>query len=167
MNNSEDLTIDKQIDSVESYQAAVKMFHREHDRWNQWALFFFGSVSAIFLLSGQLTEIPKFLFCLAAAFVSLAWVIAGQNIRASTGSWRGVIMDLEKGEKVKVFIRYKKLCDEYPRRKDFCETLCLCKEGPNSTLRSVSRMLILMGFFSFICFLGLSIAYFVIMVRGA
>ena len=36
------------------YEAAVKMYLREQDRWNQWALFFFGAIAFIFVIAGEL-----------------------------------------------------------------------------------------------------------------
>jgi hypothetical protein len=35
------------------FEIAVRMFDREHDRWNSWAIFFFGSIASVFVVSDQ------------------------------------------------------------------------------------------------------------------
>jgi hypothetical protein len=117
-----------------SYDAAVKMFHREHDRWTQWALFFFGSIASIFVLSQYLTNmIPQWVFCGLAAFTSFSWILAGLNIRASTYAWRQVVMALEAGNNFRVFTKHRKICDNFDRWNDLAQTLRLSAAGPNST----------------------------------
>jgi Flp pilus assembly protein TadB len=140
-------------ETMSPYEAAITMYNREHDRWNQWALFFFGSIVALFVLGGSLEKLfPPWVFCAPAAFLSLAWVVAGQNIRASTDSWRRVVLAIEKGEEVQVLTRHKVHCDNYNRWEDLERTLALGDSGVNSTRHSVSRISVLVGVVLFFVF---------------
>lgn len=131
------------------YDTAVKMFHAEHARWNQWALFFFGTIAGIFVLAEK-NLIPGWLSFFVASFVSLCWVAVAQNIRASTDSWRDVIFDIENHKHVKVFQAYNKYCKDWPRWQDLQETLCFWKKD---LWISITRILSLIGIISFlICF---------------
>jgi len=127
---------------------------------------FFGSVASIFVLSsGHGKVIPFWLSCLLAAVISLAWVVSAQNIRASTDSWRKVIIELESGQSVQAFSRYKIICDTYDRWDDLLKTLRLWESDESSTRHSVSRILVLFGILSFGFFLTIALISFIIWVN--
>jgi hypothetical protein len=131
------------------YEAAVKMFHREHDRWRQWALFFFGFIASIFVLSEKHADIiPFWVPCYVAALLSAIWVCVAQNIRATTYSWKKVIESIENDETVKAFPTFEEYLKEYERFKDLRITLRFGWK----TWQSVTRLLSLLGVGSSILF---------------
>ncbi len=76
------------------YDAALLMYSREHDRWHQWALFFFGAIISVFVVADRIA-LPLFVPSLFAFLVSLMWVGAASNIRATTEAWRETLLELE------------------------------------------------------------------------
>lgn len=121
-----------------SYKIAVKMFHREHDRWYQWGLFFMGFITSIYLIGDK--YLPLWMLCYLASAASFVWVIVVQNMRASTDAWRRIIIKIENGKKIRVFDAYNRYSRHWPRYKDLKRTFC-CRE----TLVSISRILALIG----------------------
>ena len=86
------------VTSQEPIQHAYEMLRHEHTRWNQWAVFFLGSIASIFAV--WQTEIlkalvPSFAVTMIASIMSLAWVLAALGIKRSTNAWRNTILDLE------------------------------------------------------------------------
>lgn len=146
------------------YETAVKMFYREHARWNQWALFFFGSMISIFVLGEKVNcHIPAWVPPLLACIVSVMWIAVGTTIRASTDAWRKTILELEdKGQyektEVKVFHIQEGKWHEFNHWNDLKTTLHFWKK---ETITSVSRMLVLFGIISALVFLLLFIAIFI------
>jgi hypothetical protein len=136
------------------YETAVKMYYREHDRWIQWALFFFGFISGIFVLSAKYPKlIPFALPCFVALLVSIMWVAVALNIRATTFSWEKVIKRIERNEEEKPFIAFhdelKQRERECYRIKEFKKTLCVRK---SKSWQSVTQIMILLGILSSIVF---------------
>ncbi|MEW6659330.1 MAG: hypothetical protein AB1424_11790 [Thermodesulfobacteriota bacterium] len=143
--------MDKQ--SMSPYEVAVKMYHREHNRWSQWALFFFGSIAGIFVLSEKHAgSIPFWLSCFVASLLSGIWVVVAQNIRATTYSWMQVILRIECNEEVSTFHAFEEELQKRTRIKDLLTTLCLWKL---KTWLSVTRLLALLG-------VGSSLLFFII-----
>jgi hypothetical protein len=129
--------------SMSPYEVAVKMYHREHDRWGQWALFFFGFIAGIFVLADKHPHlIPFWLSCFIASFISGIWVAVAQNIRATTYSWEQVIMSIECNVEVNAFHEFQAQLRKRNRRKDLLETLCIYNL---KTLKSVTRLLAFLG----------------------
>ena len=145
------------------YEAAVTMFHREHARWNQWALFFFGSIVSIFVLGEKVKfHIPAWVSPLLACIVSGMWVAVATTIRGSTTAWRKTILELEaKGQyeekEVKVFHIQEEKWHEFNHWNDLKTTLRFWKK---ETITSVTRILTLFGVISALGFLLLFIALF-------
>jgi hypothetical protein len=91
------------MEQRQALEVAVELYKREHDRWNHWALFFFGGIGGTFVISGQLAElalpaVKLVIFAVASTvctIVSLMWTIAAMSIRSSTLSWHRVIRILE------------------------------------------------------------------------
>ncbi len=84
------------------YEAAVKMYLREQDRWNQWVLFFFGAVVSIFVTADKLLNMLKDgspyivgLSLFFAILVSLLWVGAGIGLRRSSKAWHQTLKQIE------------------------------------------------------------------------
>jgi len=125
------------------YEVAVRMFQREHDRWRQWALFFFGIIAFIFILAEKNPEVmPFWLPCFVAALVSAFWVAVAQNIRASTHAWRQVLFKIEKDQHTQVFHCHDENWSSWNRLEDLRVTLRIWK--PDTWL-SVTRILALLG----------------------
>src|SRR4030042_5413231 len=82
------------------YEVSVTMFNREHDRWNQWALFFFGSIVSVFVLEEKVAVIPSWFSPLLACVISVMWVAVAMSIRRSTTAWQETILELEDGNMI-------------------------------------------------------------------
>ena len=137
----------------------MKMFHREHDRWRQWALFFFGFIASIFVLSEKHEcIIPFWLACYVASLLSAIWVYVAQNIRATTHSWMKVIESIENEQTGKAFSTFQKYLDEYPHYYDLLITLYF-NHKIQKTWKSVTRLLALIG-------VGLSLLFCIIGTRA-
>ena len=124
-----------------AYAAAVQCFLREHDRWNHWMLFFFGFVAAIFVAWQRLIPlIPLWLACFSAAMVTVVWLIAAENIRASSWSWYETAKEIERGCP-EAFNTRDEYFERHSRWSDYAATLKLFTPTP---WRSLTRVLILM-----------------------
>ena len=129
---------------VNSKRARIGLLKREHVRWYQWAGFFFGMISAVFLAWSNLAaNIPLWIPALIAALLSLCWASAGLAIRASTKAWEDTVRHLEANPDAKAFSTY---CEKLEKdwRRHF----------------SVTRTLVLIGMIFSIMFTGLALADF-------
>jgi hypothetical protein len=113
-------------------EIAIQMYEREHSRWNQWALFFFGSITSVFVLYNQLRCIlPLRIPLLVSAGLSILWVLVAQSIRRTTWAWRQVILDLEKVENAgKAFELFEQKGQEFSGWRDLGHTLKLWRTEP-------------------------------------
>ena len=137
-------------------EVAVTMYHREHDRWSKWALFFFGSVASVFVLWGELRSIPLWVPALVATSLSLCWVMVALDIRASTCTWRAVALEIEASPdgSGRPFALYAEKARQFSRHRDLCETLFHWR---TESFFSVTRILTILGVLSAILFLLLAI----------
>ena len=142
-----------------SLETAVEMYKHQHDRWNQWALFFFGSIISVFVLWGQVsTYVPLVIPATLAFVLSIFWVLVAISIRATTRAWLETILELEEAmenvQSAKPFHIFKKHESSFSVRTDFLDTLRLYRAEP---YRRVTRILTLVGVLSVVLF-GLLIA---------
>lgn len=80
-------------------QIATDMYKREHDRWYHWALFFFGSIASVFVVTHQSNgAVPVWAASLAASLVSLFWTAAADDILMTSHAWELTIHELENRE---------------------------------------------------------------------
>jgi len=131
------------------------MFHQQHTRWNQWAVFFFGSLASIFVIGDRLEGvIPCWIPSLVACIVSLMWIFVASSIRASTWAWRETVLKLENLDErqrktAKVFSIQERKFHEFKHWKDLRKTLIFWR---HDTRTSVTRILTLFGILSFVLF---------------
>jgi len=135
-------------------ELAVSMYHREHSRWNHWALFFFGSIVSLFVLYGHVKIILSLWVPLFICFIlSIMWILVALNIRATTRSWEETIIDLgsnlNNGQAFQLFIER---LEKFSRSEDLLKSLRFWSKEPYI---SVSRLLTLFGLFAAIFFLVL------------
>lgn len=137
---------------MSALETAVAMYQREHDRWNQWALFFFGSIASVFVAWSQISQAVSLLVPALLSFVlSILWVLVALNIRATTRAWFDTILVLECGRPSNsppfsmFLVRY----EEFNRWKDFLETLAFWQLEP---FKRVTRILTLTGVLSVLLF---------------
>lgn len=138
-------------------KVAVTMYHREHDRWSQWALFFFGSVVSVFVLWRNLgSAIPLWVPSLVAFVLSVCWVMVALNIRASTFAWRDVALEIESMPEGsgRPFALYAEKAKLFSRRRDLCVTLFYWR---TESFFSVTRILTILGVLSALLFLVLAV----------
>ncbi len=64
----------------------AEMIRHEHQRWNQWAIAFFGAITGVFILRDK-TDSPLWAAHLIASFISVMWTFSAIAIRRSTLSW--------------------------------------------------------------------------------
>ncbi len=140
---------------MKPYEAAVNMFHCEHARWNQWVLFYFGSIVSIFIIGEKAEDyVPVYVLPLLGCVVSVMWVAVATTLRASTTAWRETILDMEDTNQqlsgdVKAFHIQEKKWNEFSHWKDLKTTLHFWRI---KTITSITRLLTLFGIISFICF---------------
>jgi len=148
-----------------NYEAALAMYSREHDRWNQWALFFFGAIGAIFFVASYFT-IPMYVPSTFASVVSLMWVLVASSIRATTDCWRDTLREYEEHPEstegaFHVFDRRLKAYDYYA---DFKQTL---RVWDRLTYTSVTRILVWSGMSASLAFVLLGILNAMGSISGA
>lgn len=125
-----------------TYSAAVQCFLREHDRWNHWMLFFFGLVAAIFVAWQHLSEtVPLWMACFLAAAVTLVWLIAAEDLRASAWSWYETAKHIERGSRIFGLETRDEHFNLHSRWRDYGKTLRFWTATP---WRSLTRVLVLM-----------------------
>lgn len=138
------------------YEAAVSMFHREHARWNQWVLFYFGSIVSIFVIGEKTKDcVPAWLLPLLGCVVSIMWVAVATTLRASTTAWRQTILTLEENNQhlsgdIKVFHVQEEKWKEFSHLSDLKKTL---RFWERDTITSVTRLMTLFGIISGLCFM--------------
>jgi len=139
---------------MNSYEVSITMYKHQHVRWNQWALFFFGSIVSVFVLEEKVVIIPCWISPLLACFLSVIWVAVAISIRRTTKAWRETIFQLEndniiEDNVIKAFHIQEEKWKKYNPWKDLKVTLCLWNM---EALKSVTRMLTLIGVFSALFF---------------
>jgi hypothetical protein len=144
------------------YEISVTMFKHQHDRWNQWALFFFGSIVSVFVIKEKSDVVPSWISPLLASFLSLIWVVVAISIRRTTTAWQETIFQLEKENSIEdnllpIFHIQEKFWKKSDPWKDLMKTLCLWNM---EAFKSVTRMLTLIGILSAILFFWLFLKYF-------
>jgi hypothetical protein len=126
------------IDAV--YAAAAQCYLKEHDRWNQWMLFFFGIIAAVFLGWQQVKDtVPLWAACFLAGSASAVWLVASESMRASSWSWLQTSKEIETGCVTTAFTVYESHFLAYSRWRDFAQTMNL---ATGAAWRSVTRALI-------------------------
>lgn len=141
-------------------EIAVKMYDRQHDRWTQWAAFFFTAIAGVFLLWAHVKEyIPLWVASAVAASISIAWVSTGLGLRASTQGWLDVVKDLEAGKVPAggLFREFESRRNAFRHWRDFLGILMVF--SPRTCLH-VTRVLVLLGVLSTCIFGYLTIASF-------
>lgn len=127
--------------SGQALDIAVKMLHQQHARWYQWSIFFFGSVTSVFVVWHQTS--PYIHLSVAASIASVlcfAWTIAALNIRGQTRSWDKAVTEIEeKGDSTKAFETFRKNLENWSRWDDFIATLQLWSYDSNAR---VTRLLL-------------------------
>jgi hypothetical protein len=133
------------------------MYHREHDRWNQWALFFFGSIVTVFLLWDQVKTFPLWVPALICFLLSCMWVAVALSIRASTWAWREAVKEIEAQPTSDgpAFKTFEDKLDKFKRLGDLRTTLTRWR---SESFMRVTRMLTLLGVMAALIFLALSVA---------
>ena len=169
---------DGRLTRDKAHEIAVRMLHREHDRWNQNSLFFFGSLVSIFVIQKSVDDLtgsliaPWMVYLLAAA-VSLMTLSMTIAVRMSTDAWRDSVSEIESrccATDLRPFEIYQKYYDTRPYWKpcrDFLVTLGFllvlllrpllrhsnrCKYLKDTHLLSVTRMITLLAFIAFAIF---------------
>ena len=142
---------------MNAYDTAVRMFDREHDRWNQWALFFFGSIVSVFVIAGQAQlALPLWLPWTLASLLSITWFLVAVGIRASTHAWRQTVKTIENnGGLGKPFEIVEAELAKFSRRQEALDTLTFWSWP---TWTSVTRMLMLLGLLAAFLFAAVAVA---------
>jgi hypothetical protein len=137
------------------YDAALLMYSREHDRWHQWALFFFGAIISTFVVADRIA-LPLYVPSCFALLLSLMWIGAASSIRASTEAWRETLLALEAApsDASGAFHLFKENLDRFDRAEDFRKTLMFWRR---QTFTSVTRLLIWFGIVAALAFLAIAI----------
>jgi hypothetical protein len=141
-----------EISSLERYKIAVQMHMFQHQRWNQWCLFFFGSIGAVFALWSQAKAfVPLYVPAFFGAVISVAWIYSALGIRAQNRVWENIIKDIEEapGVEMKIHQEFVSRRADFDTWREFVETL---KFWEPLTRYSVSRHLIWFGMVSTLVF---------------
>jgi Ca2+/Na+ antiporter len=135
-------------------ELAVSMYHREHTRWNHWALFFFGSIVSLFVLYGHVRIIlPLWVPLFICLILSIMWILVALNIRATTRSWEETIIGLGSNlNSGQAFQLFREHLEKFSRSEDLLDSLRFWSKEPYI---SVTRLLTLFGLFAAIFFLVL------------
>lgn len=145
------------LSAQEAYKVAVKMHMFQHQRWNQWCLFFFGSIAGIFGLWSQVKDIIPLVVACAIAFVlSVFWVFAALGIRAQNQIWEEILLAMEtsQGQVLLPHNELRNRRDTYSILREFGRVFDLLSP---ETCFSISRLLIFLGVISSMGFLLLSV----------
>jgi len=147
--------IEMSMSKSEAYEAALAMYAREHDRWYQWALFFFGAIGGIFYVAGSVNA-PFFVAPTLSSVISLMWVGVASNIRATTDCWRDTLLELESesSSEAGAFLIFKRRLEAYGYAQDFLKTLQFWRRR---TYTSVTRLLVLCGLLSSVAFITITV----------
>ena len=129
----------------QGYEIAVRMFQREHDRWIQNALVFFGSLVSIFLIYETLEDLMPISAVLALALViAFVTVCVSLSIRGTSDAWRDTIRTIEESaaEDVRPFEIFQNHLGGHSYREDLGSILCFWR---SKALFSVTRMYTLLA----------------------
>ena len=139
------------MDNSDKIKLAYDMLKHEHTRWNQWAIFFLGSIASIFFVGKSIvfgsTSIPMYILTALSSLVSFFWILAALAIKRSTLGWHKTIIEIEARNQGKPF----NLMEIFKRNSN-----CSAFDG-KWKFRSVTNMLFLFGCMSFIFFLIVTI----------
>ena len=139
------------MDNSEKIKLAYDMLKHEHTRWNQWAIFFLGSIASIFIVGKNITfgntSIPCYILAALSSFVSLLWIIYALAIKRSTLGWHKTIIEIESKDENESF----NLMEIFKEKSD-----CSPFDGKWKLL-SVTNMLFVFGCMAYVCFLVLTI----------
>lgn len=137
---------------MDSYKIAIDMYKNEHSRWSTWTIFFFGSIISVFTVHSQIKSfIPLWMPLSLSALLSATWIFVCLSIRASTQTWRKVILHLESNGKegtnngLSVFTLFDQKKAEFHTVDDFIRTITFKKENGDWTFSSVTRLLTFQG----------------------
>jgi hypothetical protein len=150
------------IATMDAYKTAAEQYKHQHERWNQWALFFFGAIASGFVIQNNVRDlVPIWPVAVFAAILSAGWVCAALSIRATTFSWLRVLEKLEDSpgsqSEFKLFHEFEAELNQRKRLKDLCQSLKVWTAEPY--LR-VTRLLTLVGVVMTVLFITLSIVAF-------
>ena len=139
------------------------MYKQEHIRWNQWALFFFGTLASLSIAWAKLPAIvPLWIPALIAFFLNCAWFMTALSIRATTDAWESVIRRLEDNNNLdeKPFHMFREeLKKQDSRWNDLYKTIAFWRRiWWREYMFSVTRVLTLIGLLLAISFLTLAVA---------
>jgi hypothetical protein len=129
------------------YEKAFEMFKQQHDRWKDWAIFFFGLIAAAFAIGSYAH--PSIPICIPPLFgmiMSCLLVCVVLSIRATTNSWIDIIKDLEalddekQRESFDLMQRFMKKLNDRSHWRDLGETLLftICREKKKDNLNEDS-----------------------------
>jgi hypothetical protein len=130
------------------YEKAIEMYKHQHERWNHWALFFFGLIASVFVIRNNAQQtIPFSVAALLASILGAAWVCVALIIRATNYSWLLIIQRLEDmteedRDKFKLFQEYGHELKRRNHLGDLWETLQVWTREP---YRRVTRLITLLG----------------------
>jgi len=135
---------------MKAYEAALAMYQREHDRWYQWALFFFAGIGAAFYIAGEY-RLRLWVPATTSALICLLWVLVASSIRASTRAWQSTLHHLESfPEPTKgAFKTFERCLRSFPYGRDFLNTLHLHRKR---RFLSVTRLLVWTGLLGLLAF---------------
>src|SRR5882672_3349318 len=125
------------------------MYRHQHERWNHWIIFFFGSIASAFVLRQQApSNIPLWLIDLFAAGLSVVWVLAASSLRATSGAWRSTIRDIELASPggsadIQPFERFEQHLAAFGRWRDFGRSLQLLWSA--EPYKRLTRLLTVLG----------------------
>lgn len=146
-------------EAMDKYQQALDFYKQQHDRWYQWAIFFFGVVASVFVVHDHVQKtIPVWIAFLTSSVFSTLGVCALLNIRASSDCWRRIAERLdglndEGRASFKLLDEFNKEFKSYSRWNDLCETLKLWTARPWVSLtRIVTLVTLLMALSFFVLF---------------
>ena len=142
------------------YDKAIELYKHQHDRWNHWALFFFGLMASVFVTHHYSNHaIPLKAAYLFAALISAAWVCAALSIRASTYSWLQVIHRLETLSEADQtgFRLFHEFEIEQGRRDRMADLIQTMKFWTKEPYLRVTRLIMLIGVGLVVGFLTLAV----------
>lgn len=152
---------------MSTHETAVEMYKHQHDRWNQWALFFLGIIAGAFIIREQTKPllplwVPAFLAVLLSGF----WVLAALSIRATTQAWLKTVKEVEgipppNQVEFQIFHRFEEHYEKHDRLRDLRECLTLWRSAP---YRSLTRLLTILGVLFTLLFL---ILFLICVWKGA
>jgi hypothetical protein len=135
---------------MENMKTAADFYKQQHDRWNHWAVFFFGLIASVYVIRNYNQElIPAWFAHLTAMAISIVWVWVALNIRASTFAWLQVRKRLEElpdanRETIRIFHEHEAEFSKYDRLDDLLGTMAVWN---GKTSHSVTRLITIVSVF--------------------